>query len=169
MKFWKKLKTLKNDQKWSFWHPKCHFWTFLTFFKISLSSLQHPTHDIDVFSKVDIENSMFNTNLILPSWVTVAASITRMLTRCDCNSFRCLVLWRCGMHLNEGSRLKVQWRDLCTRDHARKIPVQHQTVKSESHLGCCKLENEILKKAKNAEKWHFWVSKWSFLVIFQRF
>ena len=37
------------------------------------------------------------------------------------------------------------------------------------YLGCCKLENEILKEAKNAQKWHFWVSKWSFLVIFQGF
>ena len=37
------------------------------------------------------------------------------------------------------------------------------------YLMCCKLENEILKEAKNAQKWYFWVSKWSFLVIFQGF
>ena len=37
------------------------------------------------------------------------------------------------------------------------------------YLGWCKLENEILKEAKNAQKWHFWVSKWSFLVNFQGF
>ena len=31
------------------------------------------------------------------------------------------------------------------------------------------MENKILKEAKNAQKWHFWVSKWSFLVIFEGF
>ena len=42
-------------------------------------------------------------------------------------------------------------------------------VKFRSCVGCCKLENEILKEAKNVQKWHFWVSKWSFLVIFHGF
>ena len=34
-------KILKNDH---FETQKCHFWEFLAFFKISLFSLQHPTH-----------------------------------------------------------------------------------------------------------------------------
>ena len=33
----------KNDH---FETQKCHFWAFLAFFKISLSSLQHPTHKL---------------------------------------------------------------------------------------------------------------------------
>ena len=37
------------------------------------------------------------------------------------------------------------------------------------YLGWHKLENEILKEAKKAQKWHFWVSKWSFLVIYMVF
>ena len=39
IKFWKRLKTLKNDQKWSFWDPK------RSFLNISFFSLQHPSYE----------------------------------------------------------------------------------------------------------------------------
>ena len=44
----KKAKNLEKWQKWSFWDPKRSFWAFLATFKISLSSLQHPSYIGDI-------------------------------------------------------------------------------------------------------------------------
>ena len=59
----------------------------------------------------------------------------------------------------------LQWSSI---DPEIKVSISHDQV-NDSWLGWHKLENEILKKAKKAQKWHFLVSKWSFLVIFQGF
>ena len=60
----------KNDH---FETQKCHFWAFLDSFKISLSSLQHPKHNMTI-AWLSIFNHPLRTSFILyyESWITHA-------------------------------------------------------------------------------------------------